>query len=132
MTFGAAHDRDHASYAGSGGDRSGRWSQGIDGLSQVCRSVLKANPMNGTIFAFRNRSHRSIKLLMYDGQGFWLANEAPLARSLSHWPTSPTDHAGALLLAHQFRALLWAGDPATGWVAPMWRRLPLEGERHQS
>jgi len=47
--------------------------KGIDGLSQVCRAVLKTDPRSGTIFLFRNRNARTIRLLMYDGQGFWLA-----------------------------------------------------------
>lgn len=40
--------------------------RGIDGLSQVCRAVLAANPMDGTMFVFRSRSAKSIKLLVYD------------------------------------------------------------------
>ncbi len=106
--------------------------KGIDGLSQVCRSVLKMSPMSGTIFAFRNRSAKSIRLLMYDGQGFWLAVKRLSKNKFSHWPRSPTDEAGAWLLAHQFRALIFGGDPATGWVAPMWRPIPLEGELRPS
>ncbi|MHB1816378.1 MAG: IS66 family insertion sequence element accessory protein TnpB [Steroidobacteraceae bacterium] len=38
----------------------------MDGLSQVCRAVLAANPMDGTMFVFRSRSAKSIKLLVYD------------------------------------------------------------------
>jgi transposase len=106
--------------------------KGIDGLSQVCRSVLKSNPMSGTIFAFRNRNRRAIKLLMYDGQGFWLAMKRLSQGKFLHWPSSPTDEAGAMLLAHQFRALLFGGDHTTGWVAPMWRRVPLESELRAS
>lgn len=30
--------------------------RGIDGLGQVCRSVLSANPGDGTLFVFRTRS----------------------------------------------------------------------------
>jgi len=30
--------------------------RGIDGLGQVCRSVLSANPGDGTMFVFRTRS----------------------------------------------------------------------------
>jgi transposase len=45
---------------------------GIDGLSQRCRAVLNHNPFTGTVIVFRNRAGKAIKLLVYDGQGFWL------------------------------------------------------------
>ncbi len=48
---------------------------GIDGLAQLCRSVLKEDPMTGTVIVFRNRQRKAIKLLVYDGQGFWLAQK---------------------------------------------------------
>ncbi len=44
---------------------------GIDGLAQQCRQVLQADPFTGTVFVFRNRRRKSIKVLTYDGQGFW-------------------------------------------------------------
>ncbi len=44
--------------------------RGIDGLGQICRSVLLANPGDGTMFVFRTRSGKAIRLLVYDGQGF--------------------------------------------------------------
>lgn len=46
--------------------------RGIDGLSHVCRAVLSEDPMTGTMFVFRSRAAKSIKLLVYDTQGFWL------------------------------------------------------------
>ena len=47
--------------------------RGIDGLSQVCRAMLAEDPMDGTLVIFRCRSQKAIKLLCYDGQGYWLA-----------------------------------------------------------
>ena len=40
--------------------------RGIDGLSQVCRAVLSESPLDGTMFVFRSRSAKAIKLLVYD------------------------------------------------------------------
>ncbi|MGH8297155.1 MAG: IS66 family insertion sequence element accessory protein TnpB [Steroidobacteraceae bacterium] len=99
--------------------------RGIDGLGQVCRSVLLANPGDGTMFVFRTRSGKAIRLLVYDGQGFWLASKRLSAGRFRHWPTG----AGAVsreLLAHEFSALIWGGDPQRAQAAPMWRRIPLE------
>ena len=44
---------------------------GIDGLARLCRAILTSDPMDGTLFIFRSRAAKAIKLLVYDGQGFW-------------------------------------------------------------
>jgi transposase len=46
--------------------------RGIDGLGAICRQQLEQNPLHGAVFVFRNRRATAIKLLVYDGQGFWL------------------------------------------------------------
>jgi transposase len=46
--------------------------KGIEGLAAVCRQVLGDNPLEGAVYVFRNRSATAIKLLLYDGQGYWL------------------------------------------------------------
>ena len=45
---------------------------GIDGLAKICRTVLESDPFCGALFVFRNRRSKSIKILNYDGRGFWL------------------------------------------------------------
>jgi transposase len=35
---------------------------------------LKQDPFSGKLFVFTNRQRTSIKILVYDGQGFWLVN----------------------------------------------------------
>jgi transposase len=47
--------------------------KGIDYLAQLCREKLDADPFSGCLFIFRSRRGTAIKLLAYDGQGFWLA-----------------------------------------------------------
>lgn len=44
----------------------------IDGLAAVCRAELGEDPMTGAVFVFRNRRGTALKVLAYDGQGFWL------------------------------------------------------------
>ena len=36
--------------------------KGIDGLTQVCRQVLKKDPFSGYVFIFRNKRSTAIKL----------------------------------------------------------------------
>jgi hypothetical protein len=45
------------------------------GLAQLCREKLDADPFSGHLFIFRGRRAMAIKILAYDGQGFWLAQK---------------------------------------------------------
>ena len=56
---------------------------GIDGLVAVCRQRLEADPMTGAL-VFSNRRRKALKLLVYDGQGFWLAQ-----KEATHSPRVP-------------------------------------------
>ncbi len=58
--------------------------KGIDGLAAVCRQAFGDNPLEGAIYVFRNRSGTALKLLLYDGQGFWL-----LMKRLSQGTVAP-------------------------------------------
>ena len=49
--------------------------RGIDGLAQVCRGALDADPFSEALVVFRNRRATAIKLLIYDGQSLWLCHE---------------------------------------------------------
>ena len=60
--------------------------KGIDGLCQVCRSVLKADPFSGIVFVFRNRRRTAIKLLLYDGQGYWIFHKRLSEGKFKWWP----------------------------------------------
>ena len=51
--------------------------KGIDSLACVCRQRFEVDPFLGTLFVFRNRSGTALKLLVYDGQGFWLCQNQP-------------------------------------------------------
>ena len=46
--------------------------KGIDSLARLCQDTLRHDPFTGAVFVFRNRRGTALKLLLYDGQGFWL------------------------------------------------------------
>ena len=100
--------------------------RGIDGLAQVCKDVLKLDPFSGALFVFRNRRATTIKVLVYDGQGFWLCQKR-LSKGRFRW--WPEDRRGVttVLEAHELQVLLAAGNPAAGNAAPMWRRVSPAG-----
>ena len=97
--------------------------RGIDGLAQLCRASLQADPVSGAVFVFRNRRGTAIKLLVYDGQGFWLCHKRLSKGKFSWWPSAPRETAAAALQAHELHVLISAGDPSTTGAAPVWRRV---------
>lgn len=99
--------------------------KGIDGLAGLCRQALGADPIAGALFVFRRRSRRALKLLVYDGQGFWLCQKRLSQGRFGWWPqaTGPT----ARLDAHQLQLLLWNGNPSQAGTAPMWRAVAVGG-----
>lgn len=92
---------------------------GIDGLARVCRQVLKTDPFGGALFVFRNRRSTSVKILAYDGRGFWLCQKRLSKGRFRWWPQGP--EASLTLEAHQIQLLLAGGDPAAAQGAPLWR-----------
>jgi transposase len=96
--------------------------KGIDGLARVCRAELRSDPMSGTAFVFRNKRKTSLRILLYDGQGFWLATKRLSAGKFRYWPTS-SDEPMTPLEAHELQVLLRAGDPRATKAAPVWRRV---------
>lgn len=96
--------------------------KGIDGLARVCREVLSADPFSGAMFVFRNRRGTAIKILAYDGQGFWLCQKRLSEGRFRHWPRDCLA-VQRELLAHQLQVLLAGGDAEASTGAPLWRRI---------
>lgn len=46
--------------------------KGIGSLVALCKSKLEEDLFSGTVFAFTNRKRTSVKVLVFDGSGFWL------------------------------------------------------------
>lgn len=46
--------------------------RGFDGLAAATRSIILQDPMSGHVFAFINRRHNRIKLLVWDRTGLML------------------------------------------------------------
>jgi transposase len=94
---------------------------GIDGLAAVCRKRLQADPMSGGLFIFGNRARTAIKILVYDGQGFWLCCKRLSSGRFAFWPQGQA--AAHTLQACELQLLLMGGNPAQAHPAPSWRAL---------
>jgi transposase len=48
------------------------FGNGIDGLAALCKRELAEAPFSGALFVFRNRRGTALRMLCYDGVGFYL------------------------------------------------------------
>jgi hypothetical protein len=94
--------------------------RGIDGLAAECRRGLGEDPFSGAVFLFRNKSRTAIKILTYDGGGFWLCHRRLSRGRLKWWP----EGGKIALAACELQVLLWNGDPRSVRFDEEWRRLP--------
>ena len=95
--------------------------KGIDSLAQLCREKLAEDPFSGCIFIFRSRSGTAIRLLTYDGQGYWLLQKRLSKGHFRWWPEA--DQPAKRLESYEAQLLLAAGDVSRVRAAPMWRRV---------
>lgn len=100
---------------------------GIDGLAGLCRQQFQNDPLSGCVFVFRNRRGTSVKILVYDGQGFWLCQKRLSKGRFRWWPES-ADQALKQMEAREIQLLLWNGDPSRAGLGPLWRALRNDGE----
>jgi transposase len=46
--------------------------KGFDGLSGIVRQEFQTDPLDGSLFLFFNRRRDRLKILHWDGTGYWL------------------------------------------------------------
>ncbi len=49
--------------------------RGIDGFVALCRDHYRQPPQTGVLFVFRHRAATMIRILAYDGSGYWLLSK---------------------------------------------------------
>ena len=91
---------------------------GIDRLSVLVQTSLARRPTDGNLYAFRNRRGTRLALLVWDGNGVWLAKRR-LHQGHFVWPDSAEAvHQGS---AEQWQHLIAGVD---------WRRLSASAPEH--
>jgi transposase len=96
--------------------------KGIDGLAAACRNVLQKDPFSGALFLFRNRNKKSLKILVYDGQGFWLCTKR-LSKGKFYWWPDRSEISSIEIEAQELQTLLWNGNPSSASFAENWRKI---------
>lgn len=94
---------------------------GIDGLCGICKYELKEDPFSGSLFVFTNKKRISLKILVYDGQGFWVYHKRLSEGKFTGWPDGDDDLVS--ILARELMVLIWNGDPKHTKMAEDWKKL---------
>lgn len=94
--------------------------KGIDSLAALCRQALEEDPFSGTIFVFTNRPRTSVKILVYDGLGFWLCQKRFSHGRLAWWP-SKQEASRFSVKPSQLHILLSQGNPLDTPIPSDWR-----------
>ena len=94
--------------------------KGIDSLARLCQETLAEDPFSGCVFIFRSRRGTTVRLLTYDGQGYWLLIKRLSKGRFGWWPEGE-GLAARRLEAWQAQLLLAAGDASRVRAAPVWR-----------
>lgn len=99
--------------------------RGLDGLLGICRTRISSiDPFSGVLFLFCNRSRKSIKGVIYDGQGFWLLMKRLSSGRFSHWPTAESGEVVVCeMLSRELSVLLWNGDPRKAMMGEDFKKI---------
>jgi len=95
--------------------------KGMDGLCGICKYELKQDPLSGAMFVFSNRSRKSLKILIYDSQGFWVFHKRLSTGRFTWWPTS--SETCCELAANELYVLIWNGDPNKADMQKNWKNI---------
>jgi len=96
---------------------------GIDKTAAVVRVVLQKEPMDGALFVFRSKMGHSLRILYYDGSGFWLCTKRLSSGTFNKaWPKGSGAAADSPMLARELQILIWGASPASCQFPEIWRR----------
>ena len=76
----------------------------INGLTAIVESSFNLDPFDGAMFVFCNRSRDRIKIVEWDGDGFWLYFKR-LEKGRFRWP-EPGEEATMTLSGEELNILL--------------------------
>lgn len=60
----------------------------IDGLVAIVQQQLEKDPRSGAMYVFINRSKTMLRILNYEGNGYWCATKRLTKGKFTGWPKS--------------------------------------------
>lgn len=97
--------------------------KGIDGFVGICRNQLEQDPYGGTLFLFKSRAGTSIRILVYDGQGFWLCTKRLSVGKFRWWPSDKSTEKSVTINSWDLQTLLGNGNPSQASFGRDWKKL---------
>ena len=80
----------------------------FNGLYGIAKHELKQNPMDGSLFLFCNRTRTRIKILYWDGTGFWVLAKR-LERGTFWWHSKTAEAKAQITIRHEALSMLLNG-----------------------
>ena len=96
--------------------------KGFSGLTALAANQLRQDPRSGHVFAFCNRRRSLIKLLLWDGSGFWVMAKR-LESGTFAWPSGAATDTVTMSI-DELGWLLGGLDPREVTRRDWWRREP--------
>lgn len=95
--------------------------KGITGLIAVCQQKLGQDPLQGAIFLFYSKNRIALKILCFDGQGFWLITKR-LSDQRFKRPVAPDKTLQAHKICYRsLQTLVNNGDPVAAQFSKNWK-----------
>ena len=91
----------------------------FDGLDAVARQRLGADPLSGALFVFSNRRSNRLKILFWDGSGFWILAKR-LEKGGFTWPRGADARDGKLRLRGEALSMLLGGIDLKDGMRKAW------------
>lgn len=94
----------------------------FNGLSEIARSQLKVEPASGAAFLFTNKRRNLIKILYFDGTGYWCVAKR-LERGVFSWPKDIEEGRQKIILKPTALAMLTDGIDLRDGLQRPWYEL---------
>lgn len=97
---------------------------GMNRLGQIAKEIFEEDPQSGVLFVFRNRRQSEVKMLVYDGSGFYLIHRRLSSGRFPFWPKTllQQKEPGITVESSELLVLLRGGDPR-GTIPESWKRV---------
>lgn len=101
---------------------------GMNRLAQMAKDIFAEDPQSGVLFVFRNRRQSEVKMLVYDGSGYYLIHRRLSSGRLGFWPKTllQQKEPGIMVESSELLVLLRGGDPR-GTIPESWKRVEPNG-----
>ena len=100
---------------------------GIDKLQIISENISFESALTGTVFVFRNSLKTAVKILVYDGHGFWLIQRRLSTGRFRWWPKTADEQQE--VDSYVLSAILQGQDLPIR--QKQWKRINSGGIKHQ-